>query len=189
MTEPICRKPHPVSTPPVRSVDGIDRFPEYVPVRMFPVPYAVAESKRERIVLLSRSLPERSSRGDGQAAPILWAACERCNGVSPSHRTVAAVDAEDCDARRSLMDEWGLYMTMIWVLLALSLLSFVVARWFRHGFGWIAMETPAVLVFAWAFFAVSVGSARRRSRCSRCGKFITSTAHSSSRSERTAESR
>ena len=88
------------------------------------------------------------------------------------------------------------------VLLALSLLSFVVlmfvpapyGRHVRAGWGplvsarvgWIAMETPAVLVFAWAFFAVSVGSARRRSRC---GKFITSTAHSSSRSERTAESR
>jgi hypothetical protein len=91
MSEPICRKPHPVSTPPVRSVDGIDRFPEYVPVRISPVPYAVAESKRGRTVLLSRSLPERSSRGDGQlnlfalAAPILWAACERCDGVLPSH--------------------------------------------------------------------------------------------------------
>lgn len=67
------------------------------------------------------------------------------------------------------MDEWGLYMTMIWVLLALSLLSFVVlmfvpapyGRHVRAGWGplvsarvgWIAMETPAVLVFAWAFFA------------------------------------
>ena len=60
-------------------------------------------------------------------------------------------------------------MTMIWVLLALSLLSFVVlmfvpapyGRHIRAGWGplvsarvgWIAMETPAVLVFAWAFFA------------------------------------
>jgi 3-oxo-5-alpha-steroid 4-dehydrogenase 1 len=94
------------------------------------------------------------------------------------------------------MDEWGLYMTMIWVLLALSLLSFVVlmfvpapyGRHVRAGWGplvsarvgWIAMETPAVLVFAWAFFA---GERWRRSRCSRCGKFITSTVHSSSRSE------
>jgi hypothetical protein len=67
------------------------------------------------------------------------------------------------------MDEWELYMTMIWVLLALSLLSFVVlmfvpapyGRHIRAGWGplisarvgWITMETPAVLVVAWAFFA------------------------------------
>jgi hypothetical protein len=77
------------------------------------------------------------------------------------------------------MDEWGLYMTMIWCCLrslSFVVLVFVPAPYGRHvragwgplvsaRVGWIAMETPAVLVFAWAFFAVSVGSARRRSRC------------------------
>jgi hypothetical protein len=67
------------------------------------------------------------------------------------------------------MAEWQLYLTMIWVLLALAVLSFVLlmfipapyGRHVRSGWGpvgparvgWIAMETPAVLVFAWAFFA------------------------------------
>jgi hypothetical protein len=32
MSKWICRKLHPVSTPPVRSVDGIDTFPEYVEI-------------------------------------------------------------------------------------------------------------------------------------------------------------
>ena len=67
------------------------------------------------------------------------------------------------------MDEGRLHMTMIWVLFALSfgsfiLLLFIPAPYGRHvrpGWGpviparagWIAMEAPAVLVFAWAFFA------------------------------------
>jgi hypothetical protein len=50
---------------------------------------------------------------------------------------------------------------MIWALLALALLSFVVLMFVRPRWGplisvrvgWIAMEMPAVLVFAWAFFA------------------------------------
>ena len=33
------------------------------------------------------------------------------------------------------MDEWGLYMTMIWVLLALSLLSFVVLMFVPAPYG------------------------------------------------------
>ena len=67
------------------------------------------------------------------------------------------------------MDEWRLRLTMIWVLFALSFVSFIVlmfipapyGRHVRPGWGpviparvgWIAMEAPAVLVFAWAFFA------------------------------------
>jgi hypothetical protein len=67
------------------------------------------------------------------------------------------------------MGEWRLSMTMIGVLFAISFVTFVVlmfipapyGRHVRPGWGpviparvsWIAMETPAVLVFAWAFFA------------------------------------
>jgi 3-oxo-5-alpha-steroid 4-dehydrogenase 1 len=67
------------------------------------------------------------------------------------------------------MSEWQLFSTMTWVLLAIAPASFVLltlipapyGRHVRPGWGpqlssrvgWFAMETPAVLVFAWAFFS------------------------------------
>jgi hypothetical protein len=100
------------------------------------------------------------------------------------------------------MGEWRLSMTMIGVLFAISFVTFVVlmfipapyGRHVRPGWGpviparvsWIAMETPAVLVFAWAFFAGERWFHPRRSLCLRSGKCTTSIARSSFRSERTA---
>jgi protein-S-isoprenylcysteine O-methyltransferase Ste14 len=67
------------------------------------------------------------------------------------------------------MDEWRLFRAMNWVLLGLALGGFVLlmlipapyGRYVRRGWGpqissragWILMESPAVIVFAWAFFA------------------------------------
>ena len=66
------------------------------------------------------------------------------------------------------MDEWQLFSTMTWALFGLAVIAFVVlmfipapyGRFVRRGWGpqipsrlgWILMETPAVLVFAYAFF-------------------------------------
>jgi len=66
------------------------------------------------------------------------------------------------------MNEWQLFSTMTWALFGLSVIGFVVlmfipapyGRFVRRGWGpqipsrlgWILMETPAVLVFAYAFF-------------------------------------
>jgi hypothetical protein len=104
------------------------------------------------------------------------------------------------------MAEWQLYLTMIWVLLALAVLSFVLlmfipapyGRHVRSGWGPVGSGTGRLdrdgdvgraRLRLGVFCGASAGSTRRRSRCSRCGKCITSIVRSSFRSERTAESR